>query len=452
MTTLRETVFPETAPIPIITERGRKDVRATFAIRSYRWIFLAMLSTSLGAWVSRIAIDWMILEMTGSLVAVGFAVTCQCAPVLLLGLWGGALSDRFPRLRVMRIANGTAATGVLALAVLAQFDALALWHIYLAAAVAGLASVAEAPARAALIAQSVPPERLQTAIGMNAASFQSASLVGIATSGSMIALFGAPWALTIAAVFSMGSFVALTRLRTAEIPVLVRSAQWGTGVGAAVRYAWRKPTIRWPLVLLIFLATFGMTYNVLLAAAAREVGFGTGAAGYSLYMAAAAFGAILGAIASTRRRTTSLAGLVCASFVFGMAMLGTAAMPSSALFAVAVLVMSFTRVIYGTTAEALVQLTSNPAVRGRISGFYFVIAAAGQTGGAVLVGAIAQTWGVHAAFTIAGGVLLVASLAVTALSARSWGIRLSLDLHSFRRPVRIARLETARASTPTARR
>ncbi|WP_244632118.1 MFS transporter [Microbacterium sp. Se63.02b] len=152
----RDTPIPDTSPIPVIVQRGRKDVRATLAVRSFRWVFVSMLVGSIGAWVSRIALDWLILELTGSVAAVGLAVTFQFAPILLFGLWGGSLSDRFPRLRVIRIANSTAAGVMIALAVLAQLDALMLWHIYAAAALGGLTAVVEGPARSALIAQVVP--------------------------------------------------------------------------------------------------------------------------------------------------------------------------------------------------------------------------------------------------------------------------------------------------------
>jgi len=422
MSMTRDTPMPDTSPIPVIVQRGRKDVRATLAVRSFRWVFLSMLVGSIGAWVSRIALDWLILELTGSVAAVGLAVTFQFAPILLFGLWGGSLSDRFPRLRVIRIANGTAAAGVVALAVLAQCDALMLWHIYGAAALGGLAAVAEGPARSALIAQVVPRERLQTAIGINAAAFHTASLGGVSASGAVLILFGAPWALTISAVLAVLSFAALTGLRTAEIPRLVRLPELGTGVAAAARYAWRKPGIRWPLVLLTFVATFGMTQNVLFAAAARDVGFGTGPGGYSLYMAAGAFGALLGAILSTRRRTVGVAIVVTGAVLFGAAMVGAAFAQVDAVFVLCVVVLSLLRVMFATSAEALVQLSTNPAIRGRVSGLYLVIVAAGQTGGAVLIGAIVQTWGLQAGFAVAGGVPFLAGCVVLVLTVRTWDV------------------------------
>lgn len=419
MSMTRDTPMPDTSPIPVIVRRGRKDVRATFAVRSFRWAFLSMLVGSVGAWVSRIALDWLILELTGSVAAVGLAVTFQFAPILLFGLWGGALSDRFPRLRVIRVANGTAAASVVALAVLAQCDALLLWHIYAVAALGGLTAVAEGPARSALIAQVVPRERLQTAIGINAAAFHAASLGGVSASGAVLVLLGAPWALTIAAALSILSFAALTGLRSRDIPRVVRVAELGTGITAAARYAWRKPGIRWPLVLLVFVATFGMTQNVLFAAAARDVGFDTGAGGYSLYMAAGALGALLGAILSTRRRTVGVPVVVTGAVLFGAAMVGAAFAQVDAVFVLSIVVLSLLRVMFATSAEALVQLSTNPAIRGRVSGLYLVIVAAGQTVGAVAVGGIVQTWGLSVGFAVAGGVPLLAGCVVLALTVRT---------------------------------
>ncbi|WP_244632612.1 MULTISPECIES: MFS transporter [unclassified Microbacterium] len=246
---------------------------------------------------------------------------------------------------------------------------------------------------------------------------------GVSASGAVLILFGAPWALSISAVLAVLSFTALTRLRAAEIPRFVRVPELGTGITAAARYAWRKPGIRWPLVLMVFVATFGMTQNVLFAAAARDVGFDTGPGGYSLYMAAGAFGALLGAVLSTRRRTVGVPVVVTGAVLFAAAMIGTAFARIDAVFVLSVVVLSLLRVMFATSAEALVQLSTNPAIRGRVSGLYLVIVAAGQTVGAVVVGGIVQTWGLSAGFLVAGGVPFVAGCVVVALTVRTWGLR-----------------------------
>ncbi|MGB4137448.1 MAG: MFS transporter [Microbacterium sp.] len=438
MPTLPGTVFPETAPIPLIKGSQRGGIRKTLAVRAFRSVFVATLSSSAGAWFSRVALDWMILELTGSVAAVGLAVTFQFAPTLVLGLWGGVLTDYWPRLRVLRIANGIILLAAILLATLAQFGVLSLWVIYAAAALTGLGSAAEVPARSALVAQVVPAERLQTAIGINATAFHAAALVCVSASALVVAVWGAAWALTIAAVLSLCAAMALTTVRSADIPPTRRSSSdRGGALLATAAYVWRKPGIRWPMVLIAFVSTFGMTHNVLYVAAAGSTGFGTGPEGYGLYMAVGAFGAMAGALLSTLRRTVTIAGVVTAAILFGLVMAATALTHTVPTFICAVLGASVLRITFATGSEALVQLSTNPALRGRVAALYFVIVAAGQTAGAVLVGSVAQVWGLNSAFAVAGGMPLLAACIVMILSARSWHVRVMIDIRSFRRPIRL---------------
>ena len=197
-----------------------------------------MFTGFVAAWISRITQDWMLLEMTQSVAAVGLAVTFQFAPVLLLGLWGGVLTDRFPRLRIARIAQGLTVAGLLMLMLLVMFDALAVWHIYVLAALSGLAAVAESPARSALITQMVPPHRLQTAIGLNATAFHVASLLGSAGSGILIAAFGARWA--------VASALASRRRLAGRVGLCAHVPAAGGGQHRAALRTARRPSLRLP--------------------------------------------------------------------------------------------------------------------------------------------------------------------------------------------------------------
>lgn len=434
---MQEISNPATEPIPVADSRGWRGMREVLAIRNYRFLLISMFTGFVAAWISRITQDWMLLEMTQSVAAVGLAVTFQFAPVLLLGLWGGVLTDRFPRLRIARIAQGLTVAGLLMLMLLVTFDALAVWHIYVLAALSGLASVAESPARSALITQMVPPNRLQTAIGLNATAFHVASLLGSAGSGVLIAAFGERWAVASALLLAVVSLGALACVRTSQLQAVARSAQ-RSGLRAGLHYAYRKPTIRWSLILIAVIATFGMTHTVLYAAAARDVGFDTGAAGYGLYFAVSSFGAVLGALFSMARRTIGIRSVLTAAAIFGATMLATAAAFTEPVFLIAIMCLSAARILCLTGIEALIQLSSHPSMRGRVSALYFAIVAAGQCVGPLLIGSVAETAGLHVAFALAGGIPLAAAAVLAIVVARSRDLRVRVDL---RRPRRLIRIE-----------
>lgn len=427
---------PATAPIPAARRRGFRDVAATFAIRNYRFVFASMLTGSLGTWFSRVALDWLILELTGNVALVGLALAVQYAPGLAVGLWAGVIADRFPRRRIILLAQTVITLSLAVVAVLALLGIVQVWHVFLAGAVIGVVSIVDIPARTALVTQIVSGDRIQTAISLNALTFHGAGLIGPALSGIVIAGFGSGWALVVATVLTAASGTLILAVRARELAPVPPIAR-GSGVVEGLRYAARKPAIRWSLVLLAFVASFGMTHTVLYTAAASDVGYGTGAAGYGLYVAIGAVGAVIGAVLSTRRRTVALRSITMLAGTFGVAMLVAAAAPAEWFFLGSIVVFSAIRILFGTGADSLVQLSSRPSIRGRMAALYFVILTGGQVGGAVLIGWIAESSGVWAAFAVAGVIPLIAALVVGIIVAHQHRLRLSVSMRRGSRGVRI---------------
>lgn len=429
---------------PVVTEpiavaasgTGWPDVAAVLKVFNFRLVLASTLSGSVAGWMARVAIDWLLLELTGNVALVGLAVTFQFAPILLFGAWAGVLSDRFSRHRIVLGSQTVMWVCLGLLSLLTLLQAVELWHVYLLAVVQGLAQAAEGPARSALVTQVVPAGRIRTAISLNAGAFHLGALLGPALSGALVAMVGSGWSIAASLVLIAVSFASFAAMRRRELSPVPRAGS-GAGVRDAIRYARRKPTIFWPMVLLAVVATFGMTHPVLFTAAASDAGFATGSTGYGLYMSIAALGAVAGAVLSARRRTVRLRGIVLSILVFGVALVVAAVTWWVPVFLVAIVVFSTGRLLFGTGAESMVQVSSNPAIRGRIAALYFVILTGGQAIGSALIGGIAQTVGVPLAFAVAGGVPLVAAAVIAIVLARRHELTVQVDL---RRPSRFLRI------------
>ena len=217
----------------------------------------------------------------------------------------------------------------------------------------------------------------------------------------------------------------------------------------------RKPTILWPMVLLAFVATFGMTLPVLFTAAASESGFGTGSEGYGLYTSLAAVGAIGGAVLSTRRRSVRLRSIAVLTAAYGLAIVVGGLLPVYGVFLAGIVGLGVARLLFATGAESMVQLSTNPSIRGRVMAIYLVLLMGGQAAGGVIVGGIAEELGMHAAFAVAGGVPLVAAIVVASILARRHQLTIAVNLRDFRRVVRIVkrprRQAGASSSSPSQR-
>ncbi|MGI3784873.1 MAG: MFS transporter, partial [Janthinobacterium lividum] len=116
-------------------------------MRDYRLYLTSQMVATTGLWMQRIAQDWLVLELTGSVTAVGVAVALQFLPMLLFGLLGGVVADRFPKRTILIVTQSTLALVATSLGVLALTGAVQAWHVYVLATVLGFVTVVDNPTR-----------------------------------------------------------------------------------------------------------------------------------------------------------------------------------------------------------------------------------------------------------------------------------------------------------------
>jgi MFS family permease len=429
-----------TAPIPIQTRRtSTRDILAIFRVRNFRLLVTSIFFTSMSMWMTRVAVDWLVLELTGNLALVGLAVTLQFGPTLVFGAFAGVIADRFSRRAIVLLTQTVAFFSSATLALLAILGAAELWHVYLVAAVSGVAGAIESPARSALIGQIVEPVRLPVAMSLNAGVFHTGGLIGPAVSGILIAVVGSGWSIAVATLATLVSILAFALFRSRELTAVARPAEGSGGVGFALRYARRKPTILWPMVLVAFVATFGMTLPVLFTAAAGERGLDTGSTGYGLYMSLAAVGAVVGAIVSARRRSVRLRSIALLTGAYGLAIVLAGTVPIYGVFLAGIVALGVFRLMFAIGAESMVQLSTNPGVRGRVMAIYLVLLIGGQAAGGVIIGWVAELLGMTVAFAVAGGMPLLAAIVVAIILARRHELTVAVNLRDFRRVIRIVK-------------
>ena len=435
---------PATEPIPQIMDRPLwRDTFSSLRIRNYRLYVSSQIVSNTAAWMQRIAVDWLVLELTGSVMLVGITIALQFGPILVFGAWGGVMADRYPK-RVILIS--TAATSVVVCATLAVMTitgAVEVWHVLLAAFVLGVATAIDGPARSAFVTEMVGTSRLRNAISVNASIFHLGGLVGPALSGILIALVGSGISIGVNAVAGLVVVGTLMAMRQSELRPSPRQPRASGQVRAAVRYAVAKPAILFSLITLAFVATFGMTLPVLLAGMADSV-YSTGSAGYGLYSSLAAVGAFVGAIYSTQRTTLRLRSIVLAAVVFGVTMVVASMAPVQGIFFVALVAVGFSRLMFAMAAESMTQLSTNLGIRGRVMSLYIMVLLGGQAVGGPLMGWIGEEWGIRTAFFIAGVVPALAGLVLAVVLARMGKLTLKVDLHSLRTPVSIVRSQRSR--------
>jgi MFS family permease len=401
---------------------------AALAVRNYRLFFIGQGISNTGTWMQRIAQDWLVLQLTNSPLAVGITTALQFLPMLLLGLWGGLIADRYPKRRLLLMTQ--TAMGVLAtvLAVLTITGHVHVWHVYLIAFGLGLATVVDNPARQTFVNEMVPHALVRNAVSLNVGNFQLARMTGPAIAGVLIGAVGSGWAFSINAVSYVAVLVGLLLMRPAELdPQPVRERGPGQ-IREGLRYVRSQPQLLWPIVLVFFVGTFGYNWAIILSAYARDV-FSSGAGVYGLFNTAIAAGSVVGALLAARRNTGRLAVLFGCAIGVGVLLVLVGLTPWFWAFTALLVVTGLLSVTFNTLGNSTVQLRTDPALRGRVMSLYMLVFMGGTPLGSIVVGAVTERWGAPLALILSGSVCVVSAAASALLAARSRGVALHVDLH-----------------------
>jgi MFS family permease len=399
--------------------RRRNATLAALGVRNFRLYVSSQVLTNTCGWAARVAQDWLVLSLTGSAALVGLTVTLQFLPMLLLGLVGGVVADRYPRRLVLMVTQTVFGLSTLALAVLALTGQVQAWHVLVAALVSGLATVFDNPARQAFVHEVAGPQHLRQAISVNSAVFQLGGLVGPAVAGGLIAAVGEGWTFLLNAVACLAAVLLLAAMRTGELTAAPVVARARGQLREGLAYVRRSPRILWSVVLVGFVAVTGVNMATVLAAFTDQV-FVADAGGYALLTSMLAVGALGGALLSTRRRSSRITHLVLLAAGIGVLQVVAALAPTRPVFIALLIGTGLVTLLYLTGSNTLVQTTVAPHVRGRVMALYVLVLLGAQAVSGTLIGWVCEHVGARAGMVACGvGPLLGAAVVGLALARRS---------------------------------
>jgi MFS family permease len=321
----------------------------------------------------------------------------------------------------------------LILGVLALTGVVAVWQVYLLAFALGLVAVVDNPTRQTFVAEMVGSEGMANAIALNSATFNLARIAGPAVAGLVIGAIGTPAAFLVNAASYGAVLVGLKLMRVSELRPVTRAPKAKGQLREALRYVQARPELWLTLVLVFFVATFGMNFQVTTALMSKGV-FHTGASEFGLASTMFALGALGGALAAARRARPSMRLLLITAFAFGLLEVATGLMPVFWSFLIMLVPTGLALLTFTTAANSAVQLGTTAEMRGRVMGLYMLVFLGGAPLGSPLVGWAAEIFGPRMSL-IAGGVIsAVATAVIAVILARSR----SVPVREYLRPGRLA--------------
>ena len=398
------------------------SVSVTFrSLRSYdfRLWTVGSLVSNIGTWMQRVAQDWLVLtQLTHhDASALGIVMALQFAPQLLFLPWTGSAADRLNQRKLLMLTQATMGMLALLLGVLTIAGVVRLWQVYVFAFLSGSAAAFDAPVRQTFVAEMVGDEDLANAVALNSTSFNVAQMIGPAVAGVLIAQVGIGWAfllngLSFAAVLTSMSFFRLSDLRASA-----RAHRSASGFLDGSRYVWRRPDLRAILILLFLIGTFGLNFPIFISTMAVSV-FHSDARAFGLLSSIMAVGSLSGALFAASRSRQNFASLLAGAGVFGLGCTLAALAPGYWWFAASLAISGAAVLTLTNGTNSIMQLSTEPAMRGRVMALRVGIALGGTPIGAPIVGWVANHFGPRWALGVGAGAGFTAALVAAYVLAR----------------------------------
>ena len=361
---------------------------------NYRLWATGALVSNVGTWMQRIAQGWLVLtQLThNNATAMGVVLALQSGPHLLLLPLTGFAADHLDRRKLLLTTQAAMGLLALGLGVLTITGLVQLWHVYVFAFLLGCVTAFDSPARHTFVAELVGEADLSNAVALNSSSFNAARMIGPAVAGTLIAAVGSGWVFLINAASFVAVLGSLCLLRLHELHPQARATRTQGSFVEGFRYVWKRPDLQAILLMLFFIATFGMNFQIFISTMSVTV-FHGGASQYGLLMSIMAVGTLAGALLAARRERPHFTLLVVGAAIFGTGCTLAALAPAMWLFGIALVVIGISALTFSNSTNSLMQLSTEPAMRGRVMAIRLAIALGCTPLGAPIVGWIADRFG-----------------------------------------------------------
>lgn len=393
------------------------DTFRSFDSRNFRLFFSGQIVSQAGTWMQSVAIVWVVLDLTGSGVALGLVTAAEFLPILLLGPWAGVVADRVDHHRLMLVTQSAFLALALTLSALTLTGHVSVPALFALSLVFGVINAFDNPTRRALVGELVPPADVPNAVGLNSALMTGSRVVGPALAGVLLAGPGAGVAFAVNTVTYLAVIGALARMDRSRFRSAPRAARAEGQLREGLRYVWRTPDLRLPLVMLGVIGMLAFNYQVTLPLIAERT-FGGTAMTFTLLFATMSLGSVVGALVVARQTDLGVGFLVRAGTGLAVSTFGLALAPTLPLAVLAALAVGFTSVGIISGANAVVQLRAAPVMRGRVLALLSVVFLGSTPIGGPIIGVVAEALGPRVAVGL-GGLATALVVAWTARHLRS---------------------------------
>jgi MFS family permease len=395
------------------TTRG--ETFRSLRVRNYRLFFIGQLLSMCGTWMSSIAQSTYILyRLHGAGRQLGYLSAATFTPILLFTLWAGTIADRSDKRKVLiriQIFFVIVSTSQTIMVLSGHATVITLCCI---AFLMGCGNAMEMPTRQAFLTELVGAEGLPNAVGLNSALFNSGRVVGQAIGGVLVTTLGYTWCFGLNAASFLAILTGLLMVRAVELHPMARAVRAKGQIRDGLKHVKDTPVLATVITLVFITGTLALNFQVFVPLLAKNV-FHGGESKVATFQVILGVGALCGSLLAAGRKRPDGYRLSAAAAVFGIGLAIAAATKFEPLTWLGLLITGMSYITFMLTANATLQLHSDPTKRGRVMALYGLVFAGTTPFGAPLVGWVADRWGAQASINVgAFAALFTAALGIAA--------------------------------------
>ena len=373
---------------------------------SFRYFWFGQCISFLGTWMQRAAQQWLVYTLTKSAFLLWILGVAQFAPVLLFSLFAGVFVDRYPKKKIIFLAQTALMIQAFILAALVWTGHIKYWQVLVLATIMGFANTLDMPARQSFIIELVGKKDLTNAIALNSAIVNLARIAGPALSAFLMINFGASFCFFFNSISFIPAMIGLymTRPLTNNASHKKRENIF-TSIIEGLKYILAKPVLLSAVSTMLAAGTFAMNMEVIFPVFADRA-LHKGVHGYGFLLSANGLGSLVGSfwLAAKSKTGPSLRVLFSSALMLSLFLIIINFTRIYSLALIVSAIIGFYSIIFMMTVNSTIQLNSSSEYRGRTMSVY-TLAFAGTTPlGNLFAGSITEKYGPGIGFLMCGAV------------------------------------------------
>ena len=382
----------------------------SLAIRDYRLFVIGNLTSNIGLWAQRIALGWLTWELTESAAWLGAIAIAESAPLLIFSVIAGTVIDRVDYFKLLRFTQSMSLVYAVTMATLTLLGLMDIWLLLALVLVRGSVVAFNRPSRMTVIFSLVPRDMVAAAVALNSLIFNLSRFVGPAVGGALIAAAGVGWTFAAAAgtflVFTLTLHLISTRVAS---PPAREKRSMLTETKEGLRYTLHHRGIRIQMAILFVTGLLSKPLNDLLPGFAGDV-FNRGPQGLAILTSVYGVGAMVGALwmASRDKGVVGLTSIsISGILTVAVSILMFAATPNFWVAAPFLAIIGFASIVQNVANQTLIQMSAEPAMRGRVIGNFGLVQHFIPSVGALIMGVIAEYFGLRAPILVGAALCFI---------------------------------------------